>query len=282
MTGPTPPEKLQRLAEFSCPIYVSAELHSTARPQAVRFEQAFRFLGETFDTTPPIGLMILSVEDWSAHAHLAFSEYGITHYDPDRGMVITGGQPAAFWQSLLDSLAAESAGLLKELRDAYGQPDGRIDLSRHIDLWIVHDLGHTFHYQFPRRWLMEFFADFCLYDYVAGLEPAQFPALMTLPRVMTKRRTDPFRCRTLSDFEREYIDMGLDNYLWYHGLFFAWAERLYTAAGVMLLERLWRTFVGPSVSEMSDSHLIEALGQVNPDLAQMATVWPELSIAASK
>jgi hypothetical protein len=282
MTGPNPPEKLQRLAEFSCPVDVSAGLHATTRSQAIRFEQAYRFLRETFAATPPIGLMVLSVEDWSTHAHPAFAEYGVTHYDPDRGMVITGGQPAAFWQSLLDSLGAESADLLQELRETHGRPDGSIDLSRHIDLWIVHDLGHAFHYQFPRRWLMEFFADLCLYAYVAGLEPAQLPALMTLPRVVRKRRTDPFRCRTLSDFEREYINMGLDNYLWYHGLFFAWAERLYTAAGVMLLERLWRTFVAPGVSEMSDTQFIEALRQVHPDLAQMVAVWPEQTVEASE
>jgi hypothetical protein len=280
MDSPHPAETLQQLSAFACPVYSSSGLEAVAHSQGVRFEQASRFLSQVFAVTPQIGLLVLSVDDWSAHAGVA--EYGATHYDPARSMVITGGEPAGFWHGLVDAVGRESPEMLRELRETYGQPDGRVDLSAHVDLWIVHDLGHAFHYRFPRLWLMEFFADLCLYAYVAEREPAQLSALETLPAVMSRRRTDSFRCHTLPDFEREYTKMGLDNYVWYHGVFFAWAKHLYSTAGVAPLRRLWKTFAGSEYSEISDAELTGLLEGAEPRLAQLVAAWPAQTILAGE
>src|SRR6266540_6915100 len=166
MTDFSPPERLERLSAFSCPVYGSAGLEGKAQSLGSRFEQAYEFLSATFAVTPRIGLMVLSADDWSAHAHPSVTEYGITHYDPGRATVITGGEPASFWRGLVEGIGQDAPELLQRLRQTYGPPAGPIDLSPHIDLWIVHDLGHAFHYQFPRLWLMEFFADLCLTAFV--------------------------------------------------------------------------------------------------------------------
>ena len=127
---------------------------------------------------------------------------------------------------------------MPELRNVYGRPDGRITLTPHIEWWIVHDLGHTFHahlsYWFPRKWLMELFADLCLYTYVAANEPDYLPRLETVLRLLHQLPAAHFRYHTLHDFDTQYLDMELVNYLWYHGHFFACAKPLVVVSGTWL------------------------------------------------
>ena len=268
-------EGLQLLPEFPFAAYANPGLEHTPTTIAERFARAYRFLSETLETAPSAGLLILSAGDWTRHA--AFPTYGLTHYDDGQRMVIAPGHPSTFWHPVIDVVGATSADLVEELRPVYGQPDGHIDLSSHIDLWVVHDLGHAFHlhvaYWFPRKWLMEFFADLCLYTYLATDEPDQLPALETFPHVMSKLPALQFRYRTLHDFEMQYNDMGLENYLWYHGHLFAYAKRVYEAAGIAALQRMWQAFVLANVQEVSDAQLAELLQAVHPDLVQMIEPW---------
>ena len=166
-------EGLQLLPELPFPVYATPGLEHAATTIARRFARAYRFLSETLETAPRAGLLVLSAGDWDRHASVP--AYGLTHYDYGRRMVIAPGHSSTFWHPVIDVVGAASAHLLEELRTVYAQPDGHIDLAAHIDLWAVHDLGHAFHlhvaYWFPRKWLMEFFADLCLYTYLATVEP---------------------------------------------------------------------------------------------------------------
>ncbi len=225
---------------------------------------------------PQVGLVVLSAGDWTRYAHPSFPTYGLTYYGD--GQVVTGGPDTTFWCPLVETIAAEAPDLLPELRAVYGRVDGHIDLTPHIDWWVVHDLGHAFHiqvpYWFPRVWLMEFFADLCLYTYVATYEPAHLPALETLPRLLSQLPASHFRYHTLHDFDTEYVNMELENYLWYHSHFFACARRAYAAAGVAVLHRLWKTFVAASVQAVPDSQLAALLQQAQADVARMMVEWP--------
>jgi hypothetical protein len=189
MTQPEDSTGLRVLSPFPFLVQSSPDLVEHTRLLAERFECARGFLHQTLDVTPQVGLRVLSAADWPTHAHTAFMHYGTTHLDTVQAMVITGGPDSTFWHAFVDSIAAAGPDLLGELRETYGQADGTIDLTRHIEWWIVHDLGHACHahlgYWFPRVWLMEFFADLCLYTYLASNEPAYLPALETLPRVLS-------------------------------------------------------------------------------------------------
>lgn len=270
---------LERLQYFPLPIYTSPELEQTAQAIAARFTQGYHFLNQTLGTAPQVGLLILSVSDWAHHA--AFPTYGLTHYDPAQRMVITAGQPTKFWRSVLDLVGEAHAPLLDELLSVYGQPDEHIDLAAHINLWVVHDLGHALHldysYWFPRTWLMEFFADLCLYSYIATNEPAQLSALETLPRVMSRLPARQFRYHTLHDFDTHYNGgMELENYLWYHGHLFEQAKHVFERSGCMALQRLWHTFVLVNIATVSDAQLIVLLRDVQPELDRLVAAWPEM------
>jgi hypothetical protein len=67
---------------------------------------------------------------------------------------------------------------------------------------------------------MEFFADLCLYTYIARNEPIALPALYTLPNVVSQLPIERFGEQTLHNFDTKYTKMRLENYFLYHGLFF--------------------------------------------------------------
>jgi hypothetical protein len=276
MTHPDHPTELRVLSPFPFPVQSSPDLVEHTQLLAQRFERARDFLQQTLAVTPQVGLRVLSAADWPVYAHPAFADYGLTHFDPVQGMVITGGPDSTFWHAFVDAIAAEP-DLLEGLRATYGRADRQIDLTRHIEWWIVHDLGHACHahldYWFPRVWLMEFFADLCLYSYLASNEPAYLPALETFPRVLSRLSPAHVRYHTLHDFDTQYIKLELTNYLWFHGHLFEAARKAYAGGGNSTLSRLWQTFALANVREVSDTELARLLQQVQPEIAQiMATV----------
>ena len=261
-------DPLLYLHSFPLPVYASPALDQIAHPIATRFTRGYHFLRKALGASPQVGLLVLSSEDWLRYT--ALPVYGLTHYDLAQQMVITGGQPSTFWHLVLAMLAETSAQLLQELRAVYEQPDGQIDLAAHIDLWIVHDLGHAFHlqrsYWFPRRWLMELFADLCLYAYVVTEEPDRLSVLETFPHVMKKIQAGGLSAQALQDFETHYLDMPLETYLWYHGHFFEQSKRMYTAAGVSALQNMWYSFVVNNVQDISDEDVIAMLKRIQPNI----------------
>jgi hypothetical protein len=269
----------RRLHTTALPVFASQNLAAAAEEFAARYERAFRFLGATLNITPKVGLAILSSADWPRYAALPI--YGATHYDYPRRMVVTAAESGTFWRPAIDLVQAHAPQLLDDLRAVYGQPDGSIDPAAHIALWITHDLGHAFHlhaeYWFPRRWLMEYFADLCSYTYIATAEPEQLPALEALPRALCAVDARHLPYHTWRDFETLYGDpnFSLENYLWYHGSLFETAKQAYRNSGIQALVRLWQGCMLANVREISDDQLAILLQQIQPELAQMLHAWPE-------
>jgi hypothetical protein len=277
-------EGLERLPGVPFPAYTSLELLPVAGNIATRFDQARRFFSSTLAVEPQAGLVVLTAADWPRYAALPL--FGVTHYDYPRRMVVTAAQPSTFWRPMVELIGAMSEQLMQELQTVYGRPDESIDLTPHVDLWITHDLGHACHlhagYWFPRRWLMEYFADLCSYTYVATREPAQLAALETFPLVA--RGIDPgrFPYRGLADFEAHYgkDSMSFENYLWYHGFLYQAAGDEYRAAGVQALQRLWQACVIAGVGEATDAELAELLRAAQPHLARLIEAWGDLGPSA--
>lgn len=271
----TPYAALQRLDRFTLPIFTSVEIADKAMGMATRFVHAHAFLSDQFAIGPDVGLVILSPADWPRYAHAAFPQYGLTHYDHGRQMVITGISVGDFRQPALAAIQRLAPAHLPALSQVYGQPAGGIDLTSHVDLYVVHDLGHACHlhrdYWFPRRWLMEYFADLCTYTYIATHEPEQLPALQTFPQAMQAIPTAHWSLRTLQDFDAYYgkAEMSVENYLWFHGHLFAVAQQEYQRAGLQALQQLWQTFVVSNLQTVTDAQLLPILTTMQPHLVQL-------------
>jgi hypothetical protein len=272
---------LQRLESLPLPILTSPDVAIIAVGLATRFVRAHTFLSELLAVTPEVGLLILSPTDWASYAHAAFPQYGLTHYDHDRRLVITGVQTSNFWQPALAIIQLAAQEQLHELAQVYGQPNGEINLTPHIDLYVVHDLGHAFHLHanswFPRRWLMEYFADLCAYTYLALHEPDQLPALESLPRAMRAIQAAYWPLHTLRDFDAYYgkSELSIENYLWFHGHLFAVAQQEYQRAGAQALQQMWQIFVLGNLQKVADTELATLLERGQPHLAQLMKHWGE-------
>lgn len=252
---------------------------AAALPIARRCAAAQQVLARLFGFPIVPELLVLSRADWPVRA--AFPTYGLTHYDRSRHAIVAPGEPADFWTPVLDLLERAAPAQLPQLRVVYGERAGRPDLTAHVDTWVAHDLGHAYHLDrgawFPRRWLMELFADLCAVVALAQAEPAALPALLTLPQALCAVAPVAVPLSSLADFETHYGGAALDiaTYLWYHGRLFRLAEQLDAAGGERILQQLWAVFVIPSVSDVDDAELAPLLARVSPLLATAARTWPD-------
>lgn len=268
---------LQNMEGYSFPVLFSDGGSMKAKHVAARCERAYRYLKGVLEFNPTFRLLVLSSRDWETHAD--FPMYGMPHTAGGETLVV-GEKPADFWQDVIQMLDYVLTPTQRvEMEALYGVVGGQIDVDPFADLLVVHELGHLFHEQvpfdFPRLWLMELFANLCLHTYVAEEEPEQLPVWTTLPERIMDLPVDRVRHRSLEDFERLYSDVGLENYVWYQFGLIVGAKRIYDAAGVDGLRRLYRTFA-TSETGLADKQLAERLEErVHPVAAQLIRTWPE-------
>ena len=140
--------------------------------------------------------------------------YGVAMYDYVHRTVVSGAEPTIFWEPIMEQLQHTAPDLPTPLRSVYTTPQGNLDLTPHVELWMIHDLGHACHahhdYWFPLKWLMELFASLCLYTYIAKQEPDLLPVAEIFflvfhdlpPTLVAALRAQPYgrrvRCRTYS------------------------------------------------------------------------------------
>ena len=124
---------------------------------------------------------------------------------------------------------------------------------------------------------MEYAADLCLYSYLAAEEPAQLTALMALPDAVRALPAELFPVRTWPGFDAGYGgEVGLENYLWFHGWLFGAAAQTYRDQGVAGLRALWDTFVYAETTEWpDDTPLLRELERMQPALARVVGGWTE-------
>lgn len=267
---------LIELSGFPFPVYASAGTEQRAQSIAARCRNAHDFLNSTFEFEPQVCVLVLRPEDWSEYA--TFPVYGMPHYTDERTLAVAG-QESGFWQSMSPPAEALPPEAAQEMKAAYGQSDGSVNLSPFFDLLAVHELGHLFQFQakcqFPRLWLAELFCNLCLHTYTVAVEPEQLPALETFPRMVASLGVAELRYRSLADFERLYIDVGPQNYGWYQCRFHVAAKHIYEAGGVEALQRLWRAFL-QSDEKLSDKQLAALFREdVHPTVEQVLTAWPD-------
>jgi hypothetical protein len=262
---------LIELSGFVFPVYVSSGCEERGRSMAAICQQAYEFLSETLPARAKVNVLVLAPAHWSQYG--THPTYGMPHAETDQQALIMAGEDNAFWQSMVPPLETLPQGTAEAVCAVYGRPDGTIDLSPFFDLLSVHELAHLFHdqenVQFGRKWLQEFFANLCLHAYVATQQPEQLPVLETFPPLVLEEISAPFEHQSLADFERLYTGVGPQNYAWYQCRLHVAAKAVYSAGGVVALQRLWRAF-----APISDDRLTQVLGQVHPRLEQVFTGWP--------
>jgi len=224
-----------------------------------------------------IRLALLSQQDWPLYVQSPI--YGAAIYDYPRRTIVNGAEYTAFWEPILARLQTDAPALLEHLRAVYATPDGSIDLNPHVELWMIHDLGHACHlhhaYWFPRKWLMELFATLCLFTYIADQEPDLLLRAETFMLVLHDLPAQMVDYPRLAEFEERYNTLPLDNYLWFSGHFMQLAHDLYAQFGSAALVRMWQMFVLGKIADVSDLELKQRMIRTDPALAAMLIALPE-------
>jgi hypothetical protein len=226
--------------------------------------------------TPTLRLLVLAPDDWATHA--GFPLYGMPHTARGEALVV-GETPADFWQGVLHLLDdVLTSAQRAETEALYGVVNGQLNVAPLADLIVVHELGHLFHEQvpfsFPRLWLMELFANLVVHTYLCEREPEQLPFWLTLPERMTGLPTERMQHHSLQDFERLYVGVGPENYVWYQFKLVVVAKSIYDAAGATALQRLYQTFASHK-GTLNDAELADLLQRhVHPAAAQVLRDWP--------
>jgi hypothetical protein len=271
------PSSLQHLDGYSFPVLYSADGYRQAQTIATRCERAAHYLSRVLGFAPTFRLLVLAPADWIEHA--GFPLYGMPHTAHAEALVV-GTQPADFWQVVTHMLdGVLTADQRTDLAAVYGTVDGDLNIAPFADLLVIHELGHLFHeqvpFRFPRLWLMEFFANFCLHAYLVENEPQHMPTWLRIIEPIVIVPLERVQHRSLDDFEQLYVGVGPANYVWYQFRLTLGVKALYDAAGVAALQRLYQTFANDT-GDVSDQQLATILeAQVHPVAAQVLRTWPQ-------
>jgi hypothetical protein len=157
-----------------------------------------------------------------------------------------------FWQDYIDRFHEHVPEAMTPLRAVYANEAGEIDLSSYFFTLVVHELGHTYHkqypFQFPRHWLKELFANLCNHVCLAVAESELFESLVTFPLWLSRLPASEFEYYTWGQFE-EFYPPGMKpyNYGWYQSRLKVLAGQLYDSHGESLLVKIWDRFAVPDV-----------------------------------
>ncbi len=268
---------LERLEACPFPVEYSPSARAQAGRIAQRLVRAHSYLRDVLDFDPNVCLRVLAPSDWATCA--GFPLYGMPHVSGNTTIVM-GTDPAPFWQEIVDLIDAFSSPAQRVAAEAvYGTAGGRIDMSGFADLIAVHELGHLFHQQapfgFPRSWLMELFANYCVHAYVAAVEPDCMSLWTNLPSRIMAVPVDRVRFRTLEQFERMDVGASAANYVWYEFRLLMALTKIHDATGVAGLQRLYRECRSLGGRPLDDRSLVEFLRvQVDPSAALVIEEWP--------
>lgn len=268
-------DELVPLSGFSFPLHASPGAEEAGLEVGRRCEAALAFLTELFDFRPRVVAMVLAPEHWQRHG--TFPVYGMPHFMGQDTLVVAS-QDNDVWRGMEPPMEALSSSVLSAGQRVYGLPDGSLAYGPFFDLVAVHELGHIFHLQagveFQRLWLREFFCDLCMHAYVALREPESLSAVETFPAMIVAGGEDHLQHRSLADFERLYVGVGIREYGWYQSQFLFAAKRVFEVQGVDVLRRLWRAFLGGQ-QQLDDNGLADLLhAEVDPEVARILTDWP--------
>jgi len=160
--------------------------------------------------------------------------------------IIMSAEQGDFWSNMIQLLESKNPESIMPLSSVYGNSKGEIDLSKFFSTLVIHELGHTYHqqypFQFPRLWLMELFANLCNYICLREINSELIIYLETFPKYLSQIDKAEYKFNTWNDFEEKYDIIPPENYGWYQSRLKEIAIRLYEIYGENILIKIWNTF----------------------------------------
>lgn len=266
------------LRGYSFPVHVSPGSETRAHQLAARCQRAYAFFARTLESEAAVRLLVLAPEHWQEYTGSPL--FGVPQTIDAHTMVVAG-QNAELWKMIVPPLEGLPPAEAQAVRAAYGQADGSVDIAGYMDWLPVHELGHLFidqrarqfDYHWPRRWLVELFCNLALHAFTARAAPEQLSSLTAFPQAMVALGEDHLTYHALQDFERLYADMEPPNFVWYLSRLHVAAQRIYEAAGIDAVRRLFQAIVQTSEPLADDQLANQLRADVHPTVADVLVAW---------
>ena len=239
---------LQKVESLSNPsatnkikVYYSSGYEKRALELSGIIEDMLRFYEKKLDIKEQITLAIVTPEQWRQVGLQV--PYGVPN--------VQGPPYVIFMPVLTDNAVTQvslglkpktSAATLKKITDSgFTFEEGAI---KSVDLLSLHELGHvlsrTYGINPANKWLNEFLATYFAYAYLKN----RYPKLAQLSEAMSYAFIDGItpKYTSLTDFERLYFGVGLDNYSWYQANFYLKAAQICKKRKLNFLKEMKKSF----------------------------------------
>jgi hypothetical protein len=243
------------------PTYVSAGAERRARDLQAMLLQGATFYRQRLGLSPTFTLALLDPGAWKAVTGGAVP-YGLPFVD-DRVMVLPFRQEGAIVTGYMVHVSSLPEDVMKRVETS------RRPFAAHVadmvDLVGYHELGHLYVSDLGiephTKWFSELLATYIGYAFMAE----RLPALARTWEIVSRSdaRTTPDH-RSLADFERLYLFLGADNYIWYQNRF---SERVFTVFAVdrlNFLRKVKDAFPSQRHETLTPAQVLDRLEKIRP------------------
>jgi len=247
------------------------------RADAVRHdvERISAFFEKTLGVSARVSLAVLTPQDWSA-ACFSGAPYGMPSSRASRsgaGLVCIGSTyefSDAMARSLRGQLPPKDAAAMET---ALGMPFEEA-MRKFSDTIVAHELGHLYTLAFgiipPTQWMNELLANYMEIAYRSGHPPDEAEQrVRAMFDQLGAKRPIPANT-TLEDFERLYVGMPADNYVWYQQQFARRAEAVFQSRGLAFLSDVKTAFPRDEPRPIPVQITLERLEKIAPGFVQWA------------
>jgi hypothetical protein len=243
-------------------VYYNEGYISRAESLSNLVHDAISFLNDSLDINQTMRIAVLDSTSWEKVWPAPYGVPGITAGYPPIAIMPADAKGSAFkmFFSMKDHISLE---LRKQLKDT-GYSWKEIAQTK-VDLIVLHELGHVYHYAYgigtPAEWFQEFIPSYFAYLYLHH-KRSELAEIWDLVAHSVLEGYSPDH-RTLEELERLNMKVGGADYSWYQERFAVKANDLVEKYGFSFLQEMKMMFP-EGVGEMTPDAVLQKLDEEYP------------------
>jgi len=129
-------------------------------------------------------------------------------------------------------------------------------------VYSIHELGHYYitslsNVHSPDRWTSEFIATYLSYEFFEGYSPTHLRNFELFNGIHRDFLTP--RYSSIKDFNEIFVQMGVENYLWYHSNFYFLVKTIFSCYEKRFISYYENLFPKDSANELTTDEIINLL-----------------------
>jgi hypothetical protein len=289
------PDTVQVLRQMGLPSLagdVPAYYSPCCKDRAVELQSAIEgslhFYDQNLGVRVGMNAAVLTKEDWERAMqkvpkddNMPFGLAGVTDSLP-RVAFLPATDDNTITQSYLSRQDQAGSATLSLLQSAHiSYQEAAREFVVHVGL---HEIGHLQEVEYgiaaPNKWFNEMLASYFSYAYLKARQPPVATVVEALDQIPLK----PMPHTSLEDFEKLYLDVGMENYVWYQQQFERRAIKVYAEQGLEFLKKVKSAFPAAGNSpletkkdELTPTALILRLERICPGFQAWASELQSMS-----